>query len=469
MGLRWTIVGLLVAASIAQACEGVRSDDTHLLPIARLPAPSEAEAGQVEEALPPMDETPPGEGGETLEQAWAIAERMADRLAAAQLQWSAAESTRAATEAQRWPNLELDSFYFMRSNEPSFVVTTPGTGATRIAPYEQSEYLTLRSAVHVPVFTGGRLGAQIDASKAAAEAARLNSDVARRDLKMIVAEEYSSVLRAEGDVEVARSNVASLSRHVREVAVRCEHAHATRYDLLSAEVALANAKHAATQIENRLKVARATYNRRLGRDLSAPVQLVGLPVGGEPDSLEVATELALGHRQELQRYAADAAALRAEAEAIRAQNRPQLGLSGEFAYRENQFQSPQGLAAVGVGGSWSVFDAGEKRHRAEALLRQAESVMRLRADLESSIRLEVQQAWLDVYETRERIRVTQGAIEQSEESLRLARQRYNSGTGKASDILDAESQRSESRKNYLNARCDSGLASIRLERALGRL
>ena len=94
---------------------------------------------------------------------------------------------------------------------------------------------------------------------------------------------------------------------------------------------------------------------------------------------------------------------------------------------------------------------------------------RERDDLEGNIALQVRQAWLDVQETRERTRVTEAAVAQAEENLRVVRDRYRNGEGTSTEVLDGEALRSLSLGNRDQARHDAALARFRLARAVGML
>jgi outer membrane protein len=148
---------------------------------------------------------------------------------------------------------------------------------------------------------------------------------------------------------------------------------------------------------------------------------------------------------------------------------PQLSLTGAYNYLENTFLDDEDFASVGVGVQWAVFDGGQARKRAAALERSRRATEQQRADVESVIALQVRQSWLDVDETRQRIQVTAGAVEQAEENLRIARERYGAGLGTQTQLLEAESLRVQALSNRDNAVLDAGLAKLRLARAVGAL
>ena len=120
----------------------------------------------------------------------------------------------------------------------------------------------------VPLYTGGKLLRNIDAADAQLGAQRSEEFRTAMDLKLTVAEAYVGVLRAQKNLEVARSNVEQLTAFARDVSNRREQGLAIRSDELAAEVSLANAQLAEIQARTSLESAWATYNRYLCRPLS---------------------------------------------------------------------------------------------------------------------------------------------------------------------------------------------------------
>jgi len=67
--------------------------------------------------------------------------------------------------------------------------------------------------------------------------------------------------------------------------------------------------------------------------------------------------------------------------------------------------------------------------------------------LRSILALEVRQAWYSLQESRARIDVARDAVEQSEESLRIATQQYGVGLVNSTRVLEAEASRTLSHSN----------------------
>jgi outer membrane protein TolC len=407
---------------------------------------------------------------ETLTDAWATAVATSQALRAKRWDVSSAEHSLRSAEALRWPSFDVEGSYSLRDNEPSFRFDTAGLPLTTDTfPYRQAEGFAFRARAGLPLYNGGRISHAVAAAGAEIGSAQLAIQTSTADLKLRVAERYVAVLRAEREVELARSTVRSLEAHLRDVKLRHQHDQVPVNDLLAAQVALADARQNAIRAHNGLDASRAAYNRHLGRPLTQSVRIAELPLAAAEDHVDALTARALSRRPVLARLATQAAALEHRARSLRAGSDPQVELRGEYAFEENRFQSPQGIGAIGLGVTWNVFDAGRNHHAAAALADKAKGLRRLRADLESAIALDVRRAWLHVHETRQRLQVTAEAIGQAEENLRVARKRYTSGVGVNTEVLDAETLRSRAHRNHHGATCDAVLAIIRLQHATGEL
>ncbi len=404
---------------------------------------------------------------ETLEQAWQQALAVDQQLMAGAASIDAAARELDAAAAQRYPLAGVSSQYTVRDNEPSFLITTPLLPYTFASPYQQAEDLSFEGRVDLPLYTGGRVTNQIATAECTVRATECQLARYRVDLKMRVAEDYVAVLRCEQEVLVAESHERSLAGHAHDTELLHNQQRAPRNDLLAAQVALCDAQHQVIKARSELDAARAAYNRRLGRPLTEPVQLAALEANAVAHDVERLTSQALAQREELKELDARIAAHRHRAESAAAENRAQVHVQGAYTFRENRFQTPEGITSAGLGVWWNLYDGGRAKNRSDAQLRQAQALAHGRADLQSQIQLEVRRAWLAVEETRQRLQVTRQAIERAEENLRVTRQRYATGMATNTDVLGAESLRIQTYRNHNNATYDAALSSLRLQHATG--
>ena len=407
---------------------------------------------------------------ESLEVAWATAIAIDPWLDAKRSTSAAANSQWRAATAESYPWLDAGASYTVRDNQPGFVFSAPPLlPANTVFPYQQREGAGYYAAVTVPVYTGGGVPAAIDAAASSAAASELDIEVALQEIRLRVAEEYVAILRAASDLQLAQSTVRSLAAHAHDVEMLYAQEQRPKNDLLAAQVALADARQFEIAAANQLDISRAAYNRRLGRRLSDPVAIADLRVQRDLVDVDALSVQAIERREELAQLSLQASALSEQAESILARNRPQAAVTGGYVFNENQYQSPQGITSIGLGVSWNLYDAGRDRHRACALQQQAAALHRLRADLESRIRLDVRRGCLDVQQTLKRLQVTHAALAQADENVRVARGRYANEMVTNTDVLAAESLRLQSFRNHHHAYYDAVLARLRLLRTTGEL
>ncbi len=405
---------------------------------------------------------------ETLEDAWKTALSVDNRLHASRNNTESNRQTLSAARANRLPSLTFESGYTILNNAPAAVIDSPAFPIKEMTLSEDKS-LSYKGSVTLPLFTSGRISRGIDAANSGLNTAIHDEIKTTLDVKLNVAESYVTVLRAKHLVEVTESNVESLSAHANDVANFYEQGVVTKNDLLASRVALADARQSSIQTLNSLDLAYAAYNRLMGRPLDHEVTLEDLTAEPFKPNLEELTLKALKKRPELASLSEQAQALQHKAAGVRASTGPQLAITGAYSYQQNKYQVYEDVWSATLGLKWDIFDGGIARYNSGALLQKAEALKNLRTETASVISLQVRQACLDINETLKRIEVTRDAMTQSEENLRVVRDRYREGVGTNTEVLDAETLRTKSYSNYYNAVYDAVIAKIRLLYLVGDL
>jgi outer membrane protein TolC len=413
----------------------------------------------------------PVAGAETLQDAWSRALAYDRGLAAVRNQAEAAQLDAAAARAQRWPTLAVGGSYTWLDESPAFDFSFTGLPVTAPPLFGGDDFAMGSATLSVPLFTGGRISSSIAAAEARGRGASAQVQGTEQALKLAVAESYVDVLRARKALAVADSNVRTLEALVGDVAAMYERELVPRNELLAVQVSLADARQNRLRAANAAEIAQAAYNRRLGEPLDRVAELEERVPEPEalPADLASLVQLATERRTELAALGEQAEAYGEMAKVERSRVLPQVSLSGGYNYLENQFLDDEEFAMAGVGVQWALFDGGQARKRAAAMDRNRRAARDQRADVESLIALQVREAWLGVEEARKRVQVTADAVDQAEENLRIARERYGAGLGTQTQLLEAETLRVQALSNRDNAALDSALARLQLARAVGAL
>jgi outer membrane protein len=410
--------------------------------------------------------------GETLTEAWQIATAEDLTIEAADLRVSAAEAELAAAQGGRWPALVASASSTHFSETPAFDFSAAGLPG-QLPLFSGSSQAMADARITWPVFTSGMISNNVKAARSNTDAMRLAAQAHAQDVRLGVAAAYVDVLRAKSALAVEDSQVRSLTQHVNDVDDMFTTGAVAKNDLLAAQVSLAAAMQRQLQARNSVDLTAAIYNKALGRSLTDTVSLdetlPGLDSRLNTSSLQALTETAFVNRGELTGLQLAADATGARAESTRAESRPQLALIGNYTALENDFLNREDFWSIGVGLQWAIFDASRSRDRANALLLRSSALYREYRDLQAVIELQVRSAWLQLNESNARVELTNQAVLQADENLRVVRDRYRNGEGTNTEVLDAEGLRTLSRSNHDNARYDAAFSRYRLQRATGIL
>jgi outer membrane protein TolC len=441
--------------------------------------------------------------GENLNDAWIQALRLNDGLQSREFDNLSAGMSLGASRSAWMPSLSLTSLDAFLSQSPmtrlpsSLSGAAAGAGASSfpktfsILGPNQSFIPFVFANINQPIYQGGRIRSNIAASTAGLKFQKTEEFRTALDLKLTVAEAYVAILRARRNLGVARSNVAQLAAFLRDVTNRKNEGQATRNEELAAEVSLANAKLQEISARKNLESAWATYNRYLCRPPGIVVDLEeiqGPPPSSSLDTLSARwlkedtssvvldqatagdlTSRALRERPELRGLAERANQSEALASATMAAIKPQVSFNASYVDIGTQSFTNPNLFAGTFQLSWTMFDGGQTRKRAEAQRLQALSYLKQKADASADIALAVRNRMLDVDESRQRVIVSGAAVASANENIKVVTERYRQGLSIYTEVLDAESRRIQSLNGYYAATYDNALALFRLHRAVGDL
>lgn len=405
---------------------------------------------------------------ESLQQAFAEALTQNQRIFAAKANSLAAEQQLLAAQGQRLPQFNVRGGYTQLSETPTAQTVLTGQEQMAQFPVAEAGSGNAQAIVSMPVFTSGRISHSIEAAEASKQATEQNEATTALNIKLQVANAFIAIFRAEKALHVAESHVASLKAHARDVNNLYQQGMVARNDLLASQVSLSNAEQSVLQQENHLSIAKAYFNQLLNRELTTEVNLLEQFPEIPYSDLAALSQEALLKRPELSTLALQAHALEQQAASENAGLWPQVNVSGGYQYEQNRYQTYEGMWMANATVEWKIYD-GSTRHRSEALTHQALALSAQRNDLVSTIQLQVRQAWLNLQEAQKRVQVTQKAISQADENLKVSTERYQQGLAINTEVLDAENLRTQSYNNFNNARYDTAMANLNLRRALGIL
>jgi outer membrane protein TolC len=125
--------------------------------------------------------------------------------------------------------------------------------------------------------------------------------------------------------------------------------------------------------------------------------------------------------------------------------------------------------AAGIALRWNLFAGGSDAAQLKAArLRLDQKRLQVKA-MESAMALEVRKALIQYRSAEQQVAAAQAAEGQSEEGLRILRNRYDAGLATMTDLLSAETARSSARSNLAEAVYRQRLSFAQIEFAAGIL
>jgi outer membrane protein len=301
------------------------------------------------------------------------------------------------------------------------------------------------------------------------KASLLDTAQTRDNVFLTVAQGYFKTLRAKKLVEVAKQTVYDLKQHLKIAQDQYDYGVVTYNDVLQAKVSLADAEQNLIVAKTDYINIRSAFNKVLMLPVNAPTVLKDENVVLKPWELNRATDAALAHRSDLK---ASADRIRQQQKTVteaRAQYFPRFYAQAGHLYQANDslLHDNQWFAVFGM--SWNIFSGLDTKAAVSQARLKMEQYQEQHQDLNQQVRLDVQNAYLTVKETADRIKTTETAVTQGLENLRLNEERYRESVGTATDVIDAETLLTRTRVNYWTAVYDHQMAKSQMLWAIGAI
>jgi outer membrane protein len=362
------------------------------------------------------------------------------------------------------PTVTASAGYTSLVNQPTAIF-----GALQ-APTSDRNYNSFSVNVEQILFDFNANLSRYEASRMQFEAKHFDTVSVRNAVGLGFIVSFYDVLEADQLVEVAKKEIERLESHLRDAQGLFRVGLITRNDLLQAQVRLSDARQRLLAAKNLRAIRASRLNNLLLRPLASPVTVQEEPRElASPDalSLEKSWDKALEKRPEIQIVDKTLVSIDLEVASKKAEFLPKVFASGSYVYQENSYQLYNDNWGLLVGVNISLFEGG--RTLADLQKSQVRKVQLIeqRAKLVDEIKLQVQQAMLNLQDAYERIQVSQDAVGQAQENLRINKKRYEVSVGTATEVLDAVTLLTISETNHIRSVYDYRKAEAATHYATG--
>jgi OMF family outer membrane factor len=414
----------------------------------------------------------------TLQQAIELARRDNRDLQVALLQLERAQSALREARAALFPNLGLNAQIARQQSASAQLANERQKRAEAGLPPElrspsqdqASTAFTGAAQLSYSLYTSGRRLASIRAAEEQVRFQQLDIERLSEQIRLNVSTSYYDLQQADENVRIQQAAVKNAEASLRDAQALERAGVGTRFDVLRAQVNLANSQQNLVRALSQQRIASA----RLGTLLSIPgsisisaadpVALAGL----WNQTLEQSIILAFQNRPELQQFLAQRNISEQRRRLALSDLGPQLSIVASYNLLD-QFNDSISVTdgySIGLQANLTLFDGGAAKARAaqeRANIRIAETQF---SQQREQIRFQVEQAYSNLQANLENVQTANAALEQARESLRLARLRFQAGVGTQTDVIAAETDLTTAEGNRVAAILDYNRALVSLQQAV---
>ncbi len=290
-----------------------------------------------------------------------------------------------------------------------------------------------------------------------------------------VRKSFYLVLLAQKLVEANRQGFDVVKANVENVRAQYRNGTAAEFDLLRAEVQLANTEPLLISAENNLALAINVLKNLVAIPMEQDVVLQGDFTFEElPETAMIeARQNALTTNPLVLQLSLQESLLEKNISIERAGYFPTLNLVGGYSWQaqDNTFQFNNYLWAkmlnVGLTLSFPIFDGLKTSNRVQQAEIEKEKIYYTRMKAEEGLKIQIQSAELKMAEAKKRISGQEKNIDQAQKAVRIAQTRFKSGVGTQLELLDAQVAMTRAQTNYAQAIYDYLVAKAEWQYAVG--
>jgi outer membrane protein len=351
-------------------------------------------------------------------------------------------------------------------------VTRDLTRSGRFDVGSKGPFITGGVDLSYPLFQGGTVRNNIEASKTRVEAGRATLRAVEGDVFTEAVAAYMDVIRDRAIVELNENQVKVLSTNLEATRDRFEIGDVTRTDVAQSEARLSLGRSSLTTAQGRLATSEENYRRVIGKrpDVLQPPP----PLPPFPATADQAVQIALVNNPDLIAVSRQAEAANYDVRSVRGTRLPTVSAVASGDYANTVSGDTQGIprsgtaTSIGVQGRIPLYQGGLPAAR----IRQAQALegetLERRIATERAVVANTRSAFATYKAATDAIASNQVAVSANELALEGARAENSVGTRTILDVLNAEQELLNAQVALVTARRDQYVAGFQLLNAMGQ-
>ena len=306
------------------------------------------------------------------------------------------------------------------------------------ATLKKQDYKSAAFTLVQPIFTGGKIWSYKKLTEAEKEASEADLKQVKNSAITETVQNYLTVVLLKDVIKTREEVLAGVTKHRDRAKRLLEEGLIANYNLLRAEVAVADAENNLSNDRNNLEVATLALKNSMGvpeeSTVSISDSLVYADFSDTPEAIKAAA-LANNPILKLISYKKEAASQKYNIE--RSAFLPSVAAFGKYELYPEYLSALEPRWVVGVQASFNLFNGLKDYSKLQAASHLEDEVKFLQEDTESKIGLLVSKTYKDVLNATDRFRKTGKIIELARENLRLNDKRFETGLGTSLEVIDA--------------------------------
>jgi outer membrane protein len=376
-----------------------------------------------------------------------------------------------AARADRIPRIDLGGGItrFRYDTPLTPVVITPPIGAGTDFPVVRRTIWDAGVSFKLPLFKGGRLYRAVQIAEMKRALAQDSYRMNKHELVYNLTSVYFKIVQFEKLLLAADQSVKQLESHKKNVELYLKTGTVAKLDLLKTDVELSHSIENRLNVKNNLASAYELLKALMGMDnMDTEISIVPENrMDKSWPSLEESMKKAFSQRSDYKAIAKKRLIGEERVKIAEGKRFPDIFAGGEYVAKAGNETAFKENWNYGVRFTMPLFDGGLIRAEINKEKVATEKVKEEERALRLLISREVRDAQLNITNARERIEVTQRAIESSRENVRIELLKYDTGSGTSTDIIDAQTALLRAETDYYQALFDRETAIAYLKKAIG--
>ena len=317
------------------------------------------------------------------------------------------------------------------------------------------------------IYDFGKTSSQVKIQKFNLDSAGSDLETSKEQIVLNVKQDYYAVIQASRNRAVADESVGQYKQHLDQARGFFDVGAKPRYDVITAEVNLSNAKLNLITADNALKIARVNLNNAMGVP-DAPEYTVedSLAFNKYGITLDNALSRAMANRPDIKSLALRRSAAEESVQLAKTGYYPALTGSASYNWEGTRFPLDNEWN-VGVALSFPIFSGFLTKHQVGEAVSNLNVARANEEALRQSVVLDVEQSYLNLKQAEDSIATADLAVSQATENLDIANGRYAAGVGNPIEVTDAQVTYSNAKLAYIQALTNYNVAHASLLKAMG--